>query len=177
MKTLSNRHSGIGSIVLSGLVAFIGSAVLWFSPASAQADDLAALQTSVISTDLFLSWIPLQKEDLGLTLEQVSSLRTIQGDFKARSEAIGRRIQKNAGVLSAEVSRYPIDLKKIKPSIDEISELRGELTYSAIKSLFLVQTTLKQSQWDKAKGEWAHILASQTVAPASSPARPPKKTP
>lgn len=152
-----------GCALFAMLVAFSFCAF----PGDAAADDLAALQTSVISTDLFLGWLPAQKADLNLTSEQVSALRSVQGDFKGKSEEIGRRIQRNAGVLSEEVSKYPIDLKKIKPAIEEISQLRGDLTYSAIKSLFRVQSILRQSQWDQAKSEWGHILASKAVAPAA----------
>jgi len=158
------RWKFAGSALFAMLVAF----AFCVFPAYVQADDLAALQTSVISTDLFLGWLPAQKSDLKLSSEQVSALRSVQGDFKGKSEEIGRRIQRNAVILSDEVSKYPIDLKRIKPAIEEISQLRGDLTYSAIKSLFRVQSILKQSQWDQAKSEWGHILASKAVAPASS---------
>lgn len=140
---------------------------VWPSPACA--NDLAALQTSVISTDLFLSWIPGQSSDLALSPEQVSALKAVQGNFKGRSEEIGRRIQRSAEILSQEVGKYPIDLKAIKPAIDEISELRGELTYSAIKSLSHVQNILRRTQWDRAKGEWAHILAAKAFSPGAAP--------
>jgi hypothetical protein len=148
-----------------GLFVLFLAAVLFLFPCHARANDLAALQTSVISTDLFLQWVPAQKSELGLSSEQIEALRGVQGDFKEKSEEIGQRIQRNASLLTKEVSKYPINLKKIKPAIEEISQLRGNLTYSAIKSLFRVQSILRQSQWDQAKSEWAHILAEKTVAP------------
>ena len=144
--------------------------ILFFFPESCRAGDLGAFQSSVISTDLFLSWIPAK--DLKLTSGQVAALREVQGDFKGKSEEVGRRIERNAQILSKEVSKYPIDLSKIKPAIGEISNLRGELTYHAIKSLYRVQTILSQPQWDQAKAEWAHLLATKAVAPSQAPSMP-----
>ena len=163
-----NRKGFQGRILAGvGLVVALSGAVL-LSPPSARAGDLSALQTSVVSTDLFLSWIPTQSPTLALSSGQAAALREIQGDFRSRSEEIGRRIQKDALMLSGEVGKYPIDLKKVKPVLEEISNLRGELTYHAIKSLYRVQTTMNEGQWDKAKAMWRHILASRIVAPSTS---------
>ena len=167
---IKNRK-GLFNRILAGasLVAVLSGGAILFSPASSRAGDLSALQTSVVSTDLFLTWIPTEAPALGLTAGQAAALREIQGDFRSRSEEIGRRIQKDAVMLSSEVGKYPIDLHKVKPVLEEISNLRGELTYHAIKSLYRVQTTMNQGQWDKAKAMWSHILAARTVAPPSSP--------
>ncbi|MGC8499829.1 MAG: hypothetical protein ACYDBP_03270 [Leptospirales bacterium] len=149
------------------LVAGAGVALLSLVPVGANAGDLSALQTSVVSTDLFLSWIPGQAPALGLSAGQTAALREIQGDFRSRSEDIGRRIQKDALVLSVEVGKYPIDIKKVKPVLEEISNLRSDLTYHAIKSLYRVQSAMNEGQWDKAKAEWSHILATRAIAPTS----------
>jgi hypothetical protein len=171
VENLSGFGPGKTSYGRKVLFSVLIATAIFFVSGKARANDLAALQTSVISTDLFLEWIPAQKSDLALSSEQVSALRDVQGEFKSKSEAIGRRIERNAAILNQEVSRYPIDLRKIKPAIQEISQLRGELTYSAIKSLYHVQTILKQPQWDQAKSEWEHVLAEKSVnhsAPAPS---------
>ena len=164
------NRKGFSGRMLAGLSlgVAISGAILLSSP-SARAGDLAALRTSVVSTDLFLSWIPTQSASLGLSPGQTSALREIQGDFRSRSEDIGRRIQKDALMLSGQVEKYPIDLKNVKPVLEEISNLRGALTYHAIKSLYRVQTTMNEGQWDKAKAMWSHILASRTVTHSASP--------
>ena len=168
----SGWRVGVWGILLGGVLVL---STLFFFPESGRAGDLGAFQSSVISTDLFLSWIPAQAKELKLTSGQVAALREVQGDFKGKSEEVGRRIGRNAQILSKEVSKYPIDLAKIKPAIGEISNLRGELTYHAIKSLYRVQTILSQAQWDQAKAEWAHILATKAVAPSQTPSKPAKK--
>ncbi|MGC8529416.1 MAG: hypothetical protein ACP5OP_04370 [Leptospirillia bacterium] len=164
------HRKGLLDRILAGvsLVAILSGGAILLSPASSCAGDLSALKTSVVSTDLFLTWIPTEGPALGLSAGQTAALREIQGDFRSRSEEIGRRIQKDAVMLSTEVGKYPIDLKKVKPVLEEISNLRGELTYHAIKSLYRVQTTMNQAQWDKAKGLWSHILAAQTVTPSAT---------
>ena len=172
------NRKGLSGRILAGVglvVAVSWGVLLAFS--SARAGDLSALQTSVVSTDLFLSWIPTQSPSLALSSGQTAALREIQGDFRSRSEEIGRRIQKDALTLSTEVGKYPIDLGKVKPVLEEISNLRGELTYHAIKSLYRVQTTMNEGQWDKAKAMWSHILATRTVSPSSPASPPPGKTP
>ena len=154
---------------LFGGILFV-AALVW-APGPAGAGDLGAFQSSVISTDLFLSWIPAQAKDLHLTSTQVAALKEVQGDFRGKSAEVGRRIERNAKILGKEVGKYPIDLSKIKPAIGEISTLRGELTYHAIKSLYRVQTILNQSQWDQAKAEWAHILAAKALESSPSPSK------
>ena len=144
-------------------------AILLGAPGSAGAGDLGAFHSSVISTDLFLSWIPAQAKDLHLTSGQVAALKEVQGDFRGKSAEVGRRIERNAQILGKEVGKYPIDLSKIKPAIGEISTLRGELTYHAIKSLYRVQTILNQSQLDQAKAEWAHVLAAKALGSSTAP--------
>ena len=171
VKLVIENRRGLFPRILAGvsLAAVLSGGAIALSPASSRAGDLSALQTSVVSTDLFLTWIPTEGPALGLTAGQTSALREIQGDFRSRSEEIGRRIQKDAVMLSGEVGKYPIDLHKVKPVLEEISNLRGELTYHAIKSLYRVQTTMNQGQWDKAKAMWSHILAARTVTPSTPP--------
>ncbi len=167
---INQWRGGLSCLARTGktlVVAGAGAALLALAPAGAHAGDLSALQTSVVSTDLFLSWIPSQAPALGLSSGQTAALREIQGDFRSRSEDIGRRIQKDALVLSVEVGKYPIDIKKVKPVLEEISNLRSDLTYHAIKSLYRVQTTMNEGQWEKAKAEWSHILATRAIAPPS----------
>nr|EES52464.1 MAG: protein of unknown function [Leptospirillum ferrodiazotrophum] len=172
VKLVSEKRKGLFNRILAGvsLVAVLAGGGIVLAPATSRAGDLSALQTSVVSTDLFLTWIPTEGPALGLTAGQTAALREIQGDFRSRSEEIGRRIQKDAVMLSGEVGKYPIDLHKVKPVLEEISNLRGELTYHAIKSLYRVQTTMNQGQWDKAKAMWSHILAARTVTPSVAPA-------
>lgn len=159
----------LAGILLMGLIVTLSSR-------PARASDLGAFQSSVISTDLFLTWIPAQEKDLKLSSGQIAALREVQGDFRGKSQEVGRRIERNAKLLSEEVGKYPINLAKIKPAIGEISTLRGELTYHAIKSLYRVQTILSQAQWDQAKAEWAHVLAAQAVESSKGQAPPPKKS-
>ncbi|EQD24897.1 MAG: hypothetical protein D084_Lepto4C00316G0003 [Leptospirillum sp. Group IV 'UBA BS'] len=166
------KGAGFWSPLFGG---FLVLSVMFFAPESVLAGDLGAFQSSVVSTDLFLSWIPAQARDLKLSAGQVAALKEVQGDFKGKSLEVGRRIERNAQILSQEVSKYPIDLAKIKPAIGEISTLRGELTYHAIKSLYRVQTILNRAQWDQAKAEWAHILAARAVAPSRPPSSHPGK--
>ncbi len=146
---------------LGGLVAallFFGSGIL--SGVTAQAGELDPVQNSVISTDLFLSWIGNQQKPLSLSPDQVRELRDIRVDFKLKSQDLGREMGRIAGSLSQEVGTYPIPLDKVKPSIRRLSDLRGELTLSAISSLARVQGILKKSQWEKARTSWSEHLAA-----------------
>ena len=159
--------------LLAGLLLFGGGI---FSGSSASAGELDPVQNSVISTDLFLSWIGNQQKPLGLTPDQVRELRDIRVDFKLKSQDLGREMGRIAGSLSQEVGTYPIPLDKVKPSIRRLSDLRGELTLSAISSLARVQGILKKSQWEKARTSWStHLATSRSKDSAPSSKNPDKK--
>ncbi|MCL4460806.1 MAG: hypothetical protein M1297_03695 [Nitrospirae bacterium] len=162
--------------LFAGLLLLQGPALL-SPPPSARAGELDPVQNSVISTDLFLSWIGNQQKSLSLSPDQVRELRDIRVDFKLKSQDLGREMGRIAGSLSRDVGTYPIPLNKVKPSIRRLSDLRGELTLSAISSLARVQGILKKAQWDKARMSWSAHLAASRSTESSSPSKktPPKK--
>lgn len=148
----------IGFMVLAG-----GLEVSSLKPSQAFASELDPVQNSVISTDLFLNWISSQQKQLGFTTEQARELRDIQVDFRLKSQDLGREMGRVAGSLSKDVGMFPIPLKKVKPEVQRLSDLRGEVTYSAIRSLARVQGILKKDQWDKARRDWSVMLRKQTT--------------
>ena len=159
--------------LLAGLLFFGGGS---FSGTPAHAGELDPVQNSVISTDLFLSWIGNQQKTLGLTPDQTRELRDIRVDFKLKSQDLGREMGRIAGSLSQEVGTYPIPLDKVKPSIRRLSDLRGELTLSAISSLARVQGILNKSQWEKARTSWStHLATARSKAPSKPSNTPDKK--
>ncbi|MHB8421478.1 MAG: hypothetical protein ACYC9S_02650 [Leptospirales bacterium] len=156
----------IGLLVLSS-----GLGIPSLKPFHVWASELDPVQNSVISTDLFLNWIPSQKKELGLTSGQVRELKDIQVDFRLKSQDLGREMGRVAAILSKDVGTFPIPLKKVKPAIQRLSDLRGEVTYSAIRSLARVQGILKQQQWDKARRNWSILLRKQSAEKNKSTAR------
>ncbi len=173
---LRQRSRFPGEVIGLLIGSFLSGLIALQCPLSTHAGDLSAFRSSVVSTALFLTWIPAQEKSLKLSSGQIAALRQVQGDFKGKSQEVGRRIARNAQLLSVEVEKYPIDMAKVKPAIEEISNLRGELTYHAIKSLYRVQTILNQAQWDEAKAEWTHVLATQALESPKPAAPSPPKT-
>jgi hypothetical protein len=127
-------------------------------PERARASEIETLQSSVISTDMFLNWLPAQKSSLKLSSDQVKELRDIQVDFKLKSQDLGKEIGALATQLAAKVNQYPIPIGEVRPKIRRLSELRGELTYSAITSLSRVQGTLNRQQWETARRIWSTLI-------------------
>lgn len=148
-------------MLIGWMILASGSGISILEPLQASAAELDPVQNSVISTDLFLNWIPSQQKELGLTNDQVRELRDIQVDFRLKSQDLGREMGRIAETLSKEVGTFPIPLKKVKPEIQRLSDLRGEVTYSAIRSLARVQGILKKAQWDKARQDWSTLLSKQ----------------
>ncbi len=157
-----------GTRVLAGVTVFVFLVSFVVSgPGRVRASEIETLQSSVISTDLFLNWLPSQKSSLKLSSDQVKELRDIQVDFRLRSQDLGKEIGVLATRLATWVSKYPIPLEKVRPKIRRLSELRSELTYSAIRSLARVQGTLNRDQWDAARRIWSTLIAEHAVPGAS----------
>lgn len=170
-KPLPGRSLGV---TLSCLLLL---ATLAIAPGSdARAGELDPVQNSVISTDMFLSWLGNQQNSLGLSQDQVQELRDIRVDFKLKSQSLGREMGRVAETLSHDVGTYPIPLDKVRPSIRRLSDLRGELTLDAISSLSRVQGILKKAQWDKARMDWsARLRASGSTKPPADSGKPSRK--
>lgn len=139
-----------------------------FAAPDVRASEIETLQSSVISTDLFLNWLPAQQSSLKLTKDQVKELRDIQVDFRLKSQDLGKEIGSLANDLAGRIGEYPIPLADVKPKIRRLSELRSELTYSAIRSLARVQGTLTREQWETARRIWSTLIAEHGVPQAPS---------
>ncbi len=173
MDRVMGKITGRGFLagVMTGLIVLaIAPGFSSMLPKQIQAAELDPVQNSVISTDLFLNWLPSQQKELGLTNDQVRELRDIQVNFRLKSQDLGKEMGRIAGSLSKKVSVFPIPLQEVKPEIQRLSDLRGEVTFSAISSLAHVQGILKKEQWDKARQDWSTLLSKQSTSKSPEPA-------
>ena len=95
------------------------------------------------------------QQQLGLTTQQVDSLRTLGLD--ARRAQIRRRADRQIAQLDLMSLRFsdPVDMGKVEAKVREIEKLRGDGRIAAFRTADAAKAQLTPEQKEKLKSLWA----------------------
>lgn len=103
----------------------------------------------------FIGMVLMNRQELGLTTQQVDSLRTLGMDF--RRAAIRRHGDLQIAKLDFMSLRWsdPVDMGKIEAKVREIEKFKGDGRIAAIRTVEAARAQLTAEQREKLKSLWA----------------------
>ena len=103
----------------------------------------------------FIRMVLMNRQELGLTTQQVDSLRNLGMD--SWRAAIRRRADLQLAKLDLMSLRFsdPVDMGKIEAKVREIEKLRGDGSIARIRTAEAAKAQLTAEQREKLKGLWA----------------------
>ena len=103
----------------------------------------------------FIGMVLMNRQELGLTTQQVDSLRTLGMDF--RRAAIRRHGDLQIAKLDFMSLRSsdPVDMGKIEAKVREIEKFKGDGRIAAIRTVEAARAQLTAEQREKLKSLWA----------------------
>jgi hypothetical protein len=103
----------------------------------------------------FIGMVLMNRQELGLTTQQVDSLRTLGMD--SRRAAIRRHGDLQIAKLDFMSLRWndPVDMGKIETKVREIEKFKGDGRIAAIRTVEAARAQLTAEQREKLKSLWA----------------------
>ena len=103
----------------------------------------------------FVGMLLRQRQELGLTTQQVDSLRTLGLD--SRRAAIRRGADRQIAQLDLMSLRWsdPLDMGKVEAKVREIEKLKGDGLIAAFRTADAAKAQLTAEQREKLKSLWA----------------------
>lgn len=102
----------------------------------------------------FIRVVLMNQQELGLTTQQVDSLRKL--GFDAGRAAIRRRAELQTAMLDLMDLRWsnPVDMGKVEAKVREIERARGDGTIARIRTAETARAQLTADQREKLKSLW-----------------------
>jgi len=103
----------------------------------------------------FIGMLLRNRQQLGLTAQQVDSLRKLGMD--SRRAEIRQRADRQVAQLDLMSLRFsdPVDMGKVEAKVREIEKLKGDGRIAAIRTAEAAKAQLTPEQREKLKGLWA----------------------
>ena len=103
----------------------------------------------------FIGMLLRNQQQLGLTAQQVDSLRKLGMD--SRRAEIRQRADRQVAQLDLMSLRFsdPVDMGKVEAKVREIEKLKGDGRIAAIRTAEAAKAQLTSEQREKLKGLWA----------------------